>query len=326
MQKLLNSPNKQKSQRLSMSKLLSQYGVYIAFVLLLVLNLIVTPNFAQISTLLLIIKQTTSLIFLAVGMTLVISMGGTDISVGSMMAFSGICIASFLKSGMNYCVALLVAFAICALIGAFNGFIIAKVNIQPIILTLVMQIVLRGVTVMLADSTVIPLTKFKALYNMGIKRIWDVIPIQVFFFAGAALIAYLLIKKSILGKYVESIGSNRKAAHLCAIPTMGVMIVVYILSALFAAFAGLLEMSRTAALDPSLLGKYFEMDAIASVAIGGTSMNGGKARVLGSIIGCIIMTMITTTVNMNNIPFAVANIIKAGIIIFALAIQHESAD
>jgi len=306
--------------------ILVDYGATIAFIFLISFNILFTPNFFQISTFLLIIKQTTSLIFVAVGMTILISMGGTDISVGSIMAFSGILIVQMLVMGMNFYVSIILAFIICALVGTFNGVIISKVGIQPIILTLVMQIVLRGFTVMLAKSTVIPLHKYKLLYRLGIMRVAGDIPIQVFFFAFAVIIAFLLIKKSVFGKYIEAIGSSRKAAHLTGIRTDFIMILAYILSALFASFAGLLEMSRTAALDPNLLGKNFELDAIASVAIGGTSMAGGKAHVLGTIMGCVIMTMIGTTVNMNNVPFAVSNIIKAGIIVFSLAIQHKSTD
>ncbi len=317
---------KRKTDIASLQMFFSEYGAVSAFGLLLLFNILFTPNFFQLSTLFLIIKQTTSLAFVAVGMTMVISLGGTDISVGSMMAFCGILIVTFLKAGLNFFACILISFALCTLIGIFNGIVIAKVHIQPIILTLVMQIVLRGFTVMLANSTVMPLSKYKVLYNLGIMRFGGAIPIQVLFFFGATLLAFLLIKKSILGKYIEGIGSSQKAAHLCGINVDKIIIAVYALSALFASFAGMLEMARTAALDPNLLGKYFELDAIASVAVGGTSMKGGKSKIFGTIIGCIIMTMIGTTVNMNNVPFAVANIIKAGIIIFSLAVQYRAAD
>ena len=103
------------------------------------------------------------------------------------------------------------------------------------------------------------------------------------------------------------------------------IIAVYALSGFLAALGGLMEMSKSGALDPNLLGYQFELDAIASVAIGGTAMKGGKAHILGSIFGCIIMTLITTMVNMNNIPFAYSNIIKSIIIIVSLAVQKEQA-
>ena len=149
------------------------------------------------------------------------------------------------------------------------------------------------------------------------------VPIQAIFFCIAAILGLFLINRTTLGKYVVAIGGSERAARLAGIRTVLIIVTVYTLSAVFAGMAGILEMARNGALDPSELGKLYELDAIAGVAIGGTSMKGGKARVLGSIMGCVLMIMVGTTVNMNGIPFAVSNIIKAAIIIFSLAIQRE---
>lgn len=310
-------------QKLTASEIFVEYGAAIALAALILFNIIFTKNFLSVNTLFTIIKQSTPILFTTIGMTIVISAGGTDISAGSMMGFCGIICALSLSAGMNFYLSVLLSLALCALIGIFNGLLIAKAGVQPIILTLVMQIVMRGVTVMLADSKVFPLNSYPEVKILGLGRLAGGVPIQAIFFCIAAILGLFLINRTTLGKYVEAIGGSERAARLAGIRTVLIIVTVYTLSAVFAGMAGILEMARNGALDPSELGKLYELDAIAGVAIGGTSMKGGKARVLGSIMGCVLMIMVGTTVNMNGIPFAVSNIIKAAIIIFSLAIQRE---
>ncbi len=307
------------------SKFLVEYGAMLALGLLILWNILFTKNFLQISTLFLVIKQATALLFITIGMTIVISSGGTDISAGSMMAFCGVIIMLALRRGIPLPAAILAGLLSCCAIGALNGLLIAKAGIQPIIHTLVMQIVLRGFTVMLANSKVVSMAKYEGIRFLGITRIAQAIPIQLLYFIFVAAFGYILVKKTVFGKMVEAVGGNLKAARLCGIRTQRILILVYMLSGFMAGLGGLVEMSKSGALDPNLLGYQFELDAIASVAIGGTAMKGGKAHIFGSILGCVIMILITTTVNMNNIPFAYSNLIKSIIIIVSLAVQKEQA-
>lgn len=307
------------------TRFIVEYGAAVALLFLIIFNAIFTPNFWNINTFFLVIKQATSLMFVTVGMTIVISAGGTDISAGSMMAFSGVIILMALEQGMPFGIAAFAGIAAGCLIGMFNGILISKAGIQPIIHTLVMQIVLRGFTVMMANSKVVSMLKYPGIRYLGLTRFWDLIPIQMISFIGIALIGYIVIKRSVFGRLVEAVGSNQRAARLCGVRTQYIIIAVYAISGVLAAMGGLLEMSKSGALDPNMLGYQFELDAIAGVAIGGTAMKGGKAHILGSIFGCIIITLITTMVNMNNIPFAYSNIIKSIIIIVSLAVQKEQA-
>ena len=309
----------------NISKMIVEYGAAIALALLILFNAFFTKNFWHMSTFLLVIKQATSLMFITVGMTIVISSGGTDISAGSMMAFSGVIIMLALRYGLPLWAATLAGVVCCCLVGMFNGVLIAKAGIQPIIHTLVMQIVLRGFTVMLANSKVVSMAKYPEIRYLGLTRFGGIVPIQLLFFVLVAITGYIVLKISVFGKLVEAVGGNKRAARLCGVRTQYVIIAVYALSGFLAALGGLMEMSKSGALDPNLLGYQFELDAIASVAVGGTAMKGGKAHILGSIFGCIIMTLITTMVNMNNIPFAYSNIIKSIIIIVSLAVQKEQA-
>jgi len=328
MTRTIQAPNNlapSNKRKLTVREVFIEYGAAIALATLILINVIFTKNFLSISTLLLIIKQSTPILYLTIGMTIVISAGGTDISAGSMMAFCGLIVAMGMKAGINFIVSCIIGLIACCLIGVFNGLIIAKTGVQPIIHTLVMQIVMRGVTVLLAKSTVFVLTSYPEIKFLGLYRFGGKVPVQTIFFIIIVIIGIFVVNKTTFGKYVEAIGGSYKAARLTGIRTVGVMVAVYVVSALLAGCAGILEMARNGALDPNELGKLYELDAIAGVAIGGTSMKGGKARVIGSIMGCVIMIMIGTTVNMNGIPFAASNIIKACVIIFSLAIQREKA-
>ena len=311
-------------EKMTFREIFISYGAVIALAVLIVFNGIVTKNFLSLNTLWLVIKQSTPILFMTVGMTFVISSGGIDISTGSMMAFCGIIVSLGITNGGNFWVWCLIGLAACAAIGVFNGFLISSVGVQPVILTLVMQIVMRGVTVLMAKSSVFVLGGYPEIKTLGIYRFPGRVPIQIVFFIFIVIVSVLFVlRKTLLGKYVEAVGSNPKAARLTGVRTVAVIITVYVISAVLAGSCGILEMCRNAALDPNELGKLYELDAIAGVAVGGTSMKGGKANIVGSIAGCLIMVLIGTTVNMNGIPFATSNIIKAAIIIFALAIQRE---
>lgn len=310
-------------EKMTFREIFISYGAVIALAVLIVFNGIVTKNFLSLNTLWLVIKQSTPILFMTVGMTFVISSGGIDISTGSMMAFCGIIVSLGITNGGNFWVWCLIGLAACAAIGVFNGFLISSVGVQPVILTLVMQIVMRGVTVLMAKSSVFVLGGYPEIKTLGIYRFPGRVPIQIVFFIFIVIVSVFVLRKTLLGKYVEAVGSNPKAARLTGVRTVSVIITVYVISAVLAGSCGILEMCRNAALDPNELGKLYELDAIAGVAVGGTSMKGGKANIVGSIAGCLIMVLIGTTVNMNGIPFATSNIIKAAIIIFALAIQRE---
>ena len=310
-------------EKMTFREIFISYGAVIALAVLIVFNGIVTKNFLSLNTLWLVIKQSTPILFMTVGMTFVISSGGLDISTGSMMAFCGIIVSLGITNGGNFWVWCLIGLAACAAIGVFNGFLISSVGVQPVILTLVMQIVMRGVTVLMAKSSVFVLGGYPEIKTLGIYRFPGRVPIQIVFFILIVIVSVFVLRKTLLGKYVEAVGSNPKAARLTGVRTVAVIITVYVISAVLAGSCGILEMCRNAALDPNELGKLYELDAIAGVAVGGTSMKGGKANIVGSIAGCLIMVLIGTTVNMNGIPFATSNIIKAAIIIFALAIQRE---
>ncbi len=304
-----------------------KFGTVCAFLLLIIVNAISNRNFLDINTMWNLLIQAFPIIITSLGMLFVISSGGIDVSVGSVMALAG-AVNAVIMNGIypafprSIFLGIVMALAASLLFGFFNGFMISVFKMQPIIVTLTTYIIARGITQLIANGKILSFsnTPFNAV---GILRLPGNIPIQFVIELIFIAIAAFVIKRMVFGYQVQAIGENSQAASLCGIRTTRVQIAVYMISAFIAAIAGLLVSSRTSAADPTNLGALAEMDAIAAVAIGGTSMSGGKARIITTIISALIIQLITITINMNNIHYAYARILKGLIIIVAVFIQQE---
>ncbi len=306
---------------------LRKYGAVYAFLLLIIVNAISNRNFLAVNTMWNLLIQAFPIIITSLGMLFVISNGGIDVSVGSVMAVAG-AMNAVIMNGIypvfprSIALGIVMAIAVSLLFGFFNGFMISVFKMQPIIVTLTTYIIARGLTQLIANGKILSFsnTPFNAV---GILRLPGNIPIQFVIEIGFVLITAFIIKRTVFGYQVQAIGENPQAARLCGIRTTQVQILVYMISAFIAAIAGLLVSSRTSAADPTNLGALAEMDAIAAVAIGGTSMSGGKSKILTTIISAMIIQLITITINMNNIHYAYARVMKGLIIIIAVFIQQE---
>jgi ribose transport system permease protein len=181
----------------------------------------------------------------------------------------------------------------------------------------------RGIAQLFNDGVVISFygDKYSAI---GVYRVGGVVPIQVVILAVTLAIALFIIHKTTFGCRVQAIGDNKQASWLAGVDTTLALIAVYVTNALLAGLAAAFETLRMCSADPNNIGKAIELDCIAAVALGGTSMAGGRARLAGTIVGALVMQLITTMVNMNNVPFAFSLVIKAVIIVIALYAQRES--
>lgn len=305
---------------MNFKELVKKYGALSMLIIILLVNLLVTPNFASINTVWNILIQVSTILLVALGMTIVISSGGIDISVGSIMAIASIVVAKLL--GMGVLPAILISLAVAAVFGAFTGFMVAYFKIQPIIVTLTIMIAGRGIAQVINDAMLLNFNEPKFSY-FGVHRFWGVIPIQVVIIIIATILIYFIMRKMTFGRYVQAMGDNYKAARLSGINTFLTTIVIYAVCAVMAGMAGLIETARLSAADANAIGRLIELDAIAAVAVGGTSLNGGKANVAGTVIGALMMQVITVSVNMNNIPFSYSLVVKAIIIILAIYVQSE---
>ena len=302
-----------------MKVLVKRYNVYLALFLLILFNGIFTNNFLRMNTCWNIVIQCTTIMLVSLGMTVVIASGGIDISIGPIMALAAIVFARMLEYSALY--AVLAALAVSVICGLLNGVIIAKFQIQPMIVTLGMMNMVRGSAELMNDGRTYSF-HHPVFSELGYYRIGGEIPIQLLIIVIAIVLMYLLMKKMRFGAYVEAMGDNRKAARLAGVKVSGMLILIYILSGFLAGVAGLVEAMRMSAADPINFGLQIEVDAIAATAIGGTNMAGGKANLAGTEEGVFVMQIITVMVNMNNIPYSYSLVIKTIVVILAVCVQN----
>ena len=310
-------------KKMKLNEVVRIYGALIVLLVLLLVNSIVTPNFLHMNTIWNILIQAFAVIIISLGMTLVIATGGIDISVGSTMALSSIIFAKLLVTyEMNIFVALLAALAAACVFGLFNGVLVGILDFQPIVATLILMISGRGIAQQFNNGVVISFYG-NAFAQVGIYRIGGVVPIQVVLAAVSVLVMVFIAKRTTFGMYVQAIGDNRQASHLVGLKTSFVLIMTYVICAFLSGAAACFETLRLCSADPNNIGNNIELDCVAAVAIGGTSMSGGKAVIWGTVVGALVMQLITTMMNMNNIFYAYGLVIKAVIIIVALYLQKE---
>lgn len=291
------------------------YSALIVALVLIIINVIFTPNFFAITTISNIVIQMTSTLLISLGMTWVIASGGIDISVGSVMALSSMVSVKLLDYGLLTAMAggMLVGIAS----GALIGFLVARFDIQPMIVSMTLMIGLRGVAQILNDSKILRFDN-DAYAQIGRAKIFGNLPIQILIMLFFIVIIWFISSKTIFGIKIEAVGDNREASRLSGINTLMVLVSIYAVTGLLSSCAGIIETARLYASDANTLGKAIEMDAISAVAIGGTSMIGGKPNIVGTIFGVIIIQVLTTMVNMNNISYQYSLVLKAIVIVVAL--------
>lgn len=317
------------SDRSGVSLLLARYGTALALLVLLLFNFAVTPNFATWQTLNVNLTQVSTIVIVAVGMTLVIATGGIDLSVGSLMAISGalapmIFLGKLVEIGWvpaAVAVAMFVAVAATTVLGAFNGWLIARFRIQPIVATLVLFIAGRGIAQVMTNGN-LQVFKLPEFQWIGLGRPFG-IPAQVIVMLCIVAFAAWMLARTSFGRQLLAIGGNERAARLSGIATGRIKIAVYAISGALAGVAGLVVIAINSASDANLVGMGMELDAIAAVAVGGTLLSGGRATVIGTLLGALIIQLVRYTLLANGVPDAAALVVKAAIIIGAVWLQER---
>lgn len=294
-------------------------GAVVALVVLIAVNAIFTPNFATASNAWNILWQVSSVVLVAVGMTLVIATAGIDLSVGSVMAIAGAVVAT--QIGLGTPVALLFAVLAGVAVGLVNGALIARGAIQPIVVTLATLIAGRGLAQVLSNDGQLVSVRDATLEVLGRGRLGPV-PIPVIIAALVVIVAMIALRATPFGRYVLAAGGNPEAARLAGVPVRRTIITVYALCALLAALAGVLEAARLGASDAAKIGLNIELDAIAATVVGGTALTGGRATIIGTVVGALVMQVIATSFNMLLIPYAWSLVLKAAIIVVAVYFQR----
>lgn len=290
---------------------------------LIIIGRIANPNFLRFSNVMTLMRASSILGILSLGMTLVILIGQIDLSVGSMLALTGALGVEIYNKSASILITLFFCLAIGFLLGLFNGFFVGKIKIAGFVVSLATLAAYRSLTVQLGKGGPLVVDNdlfYGKLRNIGYGNIMG-IPILVIIFIVTTLLVWLLLTKTKLGRYIYAVGSNAKAASLTGIKVDKVEMIVYGLSGLLAGLAAFLYISQMGAVDSATAGRALETDAIAAVAIGGVSMAGGHGFVQGTFFGSIILQSINTILTALGVPAFVNDLIKGVLILTAVVVQ-----
>jgi len=307
------------------SRWLNILGPVLGLVLVCILFSILLPEtFPTLSNAELITRQTAIVGIAALGMTLIIILGGIDLSVGSVVALSSVIIAWLLQRGVDPFVAALAGVAGGALCGLLNGLLITHLKVVPFIVTLGMLLVVRGLAKGIGNEQKIdaPLSWLNDLLaTLPPGSRWMLFPIGVWMMLLLALSMVGLLRYTRLGKYAFAIGSNEQTARLCGVPVTRTKVLIYTLGSGFAGLAGLMQFSRLTVGDPTVA-VGLELEVIAAVVIGGGRLAGGEGSILGTIVGALIMASIRNGCVQQGVPNWVQEIITGVIIVISVALDR----
>ncbi|MEO8829307.1 ABC transporter permease [Lapillicoccus sp.] len=306
---------------------LSERGVYFALILLVLYNAAATANFLTLDTIQLLFAQLPPVIIVSLGMALVIGTGGVDLSVGATMAIASAVLAKFVVVGGNgfgqpIAVAIVAAILVGLLVGVFNGLVVAVAEVQPIVATLGLLVAGRGIALVITGGALIELfVPFFQTVRLG--KLFG-IPYIMWVALLLAVIIAVVMRRTGFGYRLLAIGGNRRASVLAGLPVRRTLIAVYALSGTLAAIAGVIATARLRASDPSYIGLLIELSAITAVVVGGTALNGGQVRIVGTVAGAIFIQLLETTLVSHNVPDSGARIVEAVIIVLAVYSQRAS--
>ena len=300
---------------------LDKYKSLIGLALLCVIITFVSPAFMTLSNITNVFTQVSTNAIIAVGMTFVILTGGIDLSVGSTVAISGAFAASIIKSTNNVFLAIIVAGIVGIVIGLINGLLISKGKLQAFIATLATMTIFRGATLVFTNGT--PISKLsESFVNIGNGKL-GFIPIPVVITVIVFIIAVYVLTQTRFGRYLYALGGNEDSARLSGINTNKIKTLVYVISGFASSIAGVIIASRIGSASPNA-GTGFELDAIAAVVIGGTSLAGGEGRITGTLIGALIIGVLNNGLNLMNVSPFYQSIVKGLVILIAVLLDKKS--
>jgi len=305
----------------------------LALAVLLIADGFVAPGFFTIriqegrlfGTLIDILYRAVPPALLALGMSVVIGTKGIDLSVGSVIAVVGATIAWRIHEGDPHLVILIIAIAVGLLCGAWNGFLVAVLDIQPIIATLILMVSGRGIGLMinLIYGGTNPSFESPLLQGLSVGHI-SLIPTRLILFAAIFLVLWLLIRRTALGLFLESVGGNAAAANHAGINTRLIKYSAYLISGFCAGWAGVILTADTHTSDPVSVALFSELDAILAVVIGGGSLAGGRIYLGMTLIGALIIQTLTTSILMSGLPPEYNLLVKAVVVLFVLLLQSNN--
>lgn len=300
--------------------LVQSLGLFWVLVALCAVAIYLSPSFLQVGNLMNVGRQIALFGIVSIGMTFVILTRGIDLSVGSIVGVVAVSSAMLLSSGTPIPVVIVLALVMGAVLGALNGAGVVFFRMPPFIMTLGTLVMGRGIAMTIANGEPQNLgDATDAFYFLGGGFLLGV-PVPIWIFAGVALIAFVVLRSTAFGRQVYAVGSNAEAAHLAGIKVGAVLMSVYVISGILASLTALITISRLTVGEPTA-GTNLELEAIAIVVIGGTSLFGGEGTIIGTVIGAAIIAVIANILNLLGISPFTQQIVKGAIIIAAVMFE-----
>ena len=302
---------------------LGKLGPLLALIVLVILVSIVNPSFIAPTNLLNLLRQVSTNALIAFGMTFVIITGGIDLSVGSTLALSSALMAGTIAAGMDPLLAMILCLVVGTVFGAVNGLLITKGNMAPFIATLATMTIYRGLTLVYTNGNPITGIGDSFIFKFVGRGYLFGIPFPVVLMIVSFILLYILLHKMTFGRKTFAIGGNEKASFIAGIKNDRIKTGIYALSGLMASLAGIIITSRLDSAQPTA-GTSYEMDAIASVVLGGTSLSGGRGRLVGTLIGALIIGTLNNGMNLLGISSFYQQVVKGIVIIIAVLLDRKN--
>lgn len=304
------------------TSLFQKIAPFIGLILIIIIITAINPSFLSMSNILNVLRQVSINALIAFGMTFVILTGGIDLSVGSILALTGAVTAGMMASGIDPILAMLLGLFLGAVLGAINGVIIAKGKVAPFIATLATMTIYRGLTLVYTEGRPISGLGDSMGFQMLGKGYFLGIPIPVVTMLVSFGILYFILKKTTFGRRVYAVGGNEEASVLSGINADRIKIYVYSLVGALAALASLILTSRLNSAQPTA-GQMFELDAIAAVVLGGTSLTGGRGWIVGTLIGALIIGVLNNGLNLIGVSSFFQQVVKGAVILLAVLLDRK---
>ncbi|UYP06854.1 ribose ABC transporter permease RbsC [Priestia megaterium] len=303
-----------------MQKLGPLLGLFILIVIVSILN----PSFLEPLNILNLLRQVAINALIAFGMTFVILTGGIDLSVGSILALSSALMAGMIVSGVDPILAILIGCVLGAVMGTINGLLITKGKMAPFIATLATMTIFRGLTLVYTDGN--PITGLGENYYFQLfgRGYFLGIPVPAITMVLAFAVLWVILHKTPFGRRTYAIGGNEKAAFISGIKVPKVKVMIYSLAGLLAALSGAILTSRLNSAQPTA-GTSYELDAIAAVVLGGTSLSGGRGRIVGTLIGALIIGTLNNGLNLLGVSSFYQMVVKGIVILIAVLIDRKKS-
>ncbi|MFJ7470837.1 ABC transporter permease [Peribacillus frigoritolerans] len=301
-----------------------KFGPLLALVLLFIVITVLNPSFMEPNNILNLLRQTSINALIAFGMTFIILTGGIDLSVGSILALSSALMAGMMVSGLDPILAILVGILLGAIMGVINGILVSKGKLAPFIVTLATMTIFRGLTLVYTDGKPITGIGDSVMFQMLGRGYFLGVPVPAVVMIIAFLILWFLLHKTSFGRKTYAIGGNERASRISGIKVDRVKVAIYGLAGTMAAIAGAILTSRLNSAQPTA-GQSYEMDAIAAVVLGGTSLSGGKGRLFGTLVGVLIIGTLNNGMNLLGVSSFYQQVVKGAVILIAVLLDRKKS-